>query len=103
MRIWLCLVFSSFSCFGVFFFFFSSRRRHTRCLSDWSSDVCSSDLAHYLVKAWDGGIIQFVAESDTAYHARSADPYTIGIEHEFDWRYGIWHTEAQYRDRKSVV
>src|SRR5205814_3771793 len=25
--------------------FFSSRRRHTRCLSDWSSDVCSSDLA----------------------------------------------------------
>src|SRR5205814_5375651 len=27
-----------------FFFFFSSRRRHTRCLSDWSSDVCTSDL-----------------------------------------------------------
>src|SRR5947199_9429035 len=27
------------------FFFFSSRRRHTRCLSDWSSDVCSSDLS----------------------------------------------------------
>src|SRR5205814_7864451 len=26
------------------FFFFSSRRRHTRCLSDWSPDVCSSDL-----------------------------------------------------------
>src|ERR1035441_10988181 len=29
---------------SVHFFFFSSRRRHTRCLSDWSSDVCSSDL-----------------------------------------------------------
>src|SRR5690554_7582370 len=29
----------------VFFFFFSSRRRHTRCGRDWSSDVCSSDLA----------------------------------------------------------
>src|SRR5258705_13722291 len=28
----------------VILFFFSSRRRHTRCLSDWSSDVCSSDL-----------------------------------------------------------
>src|SRR2546429_3215514 len=27
-------------------FFFSSRRRHTRCSRDWSSDVCSSDLAH---------------------------------------------------------
>src|SRR3989337_3223125 len=30
-------------CFCVFFFF-SSRRRHTRCYRDWSSDVCSSDL-----------------------------------------------------------
>src|SRR6266498_346720 len=28
----------------VFCFFFSSRRRHTRCGRDWSSDVCSSDL-----------------------------------------------------------
>src|SRR2546422_8184891 len=27
-----------------FVFFFSSRRRHTRCSHDWSSDVCSSDL-----------------------------------------------------------
>src|SRR5437764_8074268 len=26
------------------FFFFSSRRRHTRYIGDWSSDVCSSDL-----------------------------------------------------------
>src|ERR1039458_10733686 len=32
------------SCLWFFLFFFSSRRRHTRCLSDWSSDVCSSDL-----------------------------------------------------------
>src|SRR5687768_17767319 len=28
----------------TFCFFFSSRRRHTRCSRDWSSDVCSSDL-----------------------------------------------------------
>src|SRR5438093_13360386 len=33
-------------------FFFSSRRRHTRLVSDWSSDVCSSDLgeAHGLFR-----------------------------------------------------
>src|SRR5438874_12309059 len=31
-------------------FFFSSRRRHTRSLRDWSSDVCSSDLEFKLVK-----------------------------------------------------
>src|SRR5215469_17734019 len=30
-----------FSCLQIFFF--SSRRRHTRSLRDWSSDVCSSD------------------------------------------------------------
>src|ERR671927_1841427 len=29
---------------AALFFFFSSRRRHTRSLCDWSSDVCSSDL-----------------------------------------------------------
>src|SRR2546422_4791739 len=29
------------------FFFFSSRRRHTRCSRDWSSDVCSSDLKSF--------------------------------------------------------
>src|SRR5439155_16405478 len=40
---------SLFSCIArpvfFFFFFFSSRRRHTRWPRDWSSDVCSSDLA----------------------------------------------------------
>src|SRR5262245_64635399 len=36
------LLLSVLSCSIIFFF--SSRRRHTRCLSDWSSDVCSSDL-----------------------------------------------------------
>src|SRR5438093_4864766 len=30
---------------GPLRFFFSSRRRHTRLVSDWSSDVYSSDLA----------------------------------------------------------
>src|SRR5437762_13278246 len=29
-------------------FFFSSRRRHTIYIGDWSSDVCSSDLARQL-------------------------------------------------------
>src|SRR5690554_7290086 len=42
------LLFLCFSlCFFFLFFFFSSRRRHTRCGRDWSSDVCSSDLLLY--------------------------------------------------------
>src|SRR5438034_10942008 len=36
-----------------YFFFFSSRRRHTRSLCDWSSDVCSSDLTRS-VWSWMG-------------------------------------------------
>src|SRR5437016_1120884 len=36
----------------IFFFFFSSRRRHTRLVSDWSSDVCSSDLARQQWAGW---------------------------------------------------
>src|SRR5437762_7514523 len=31
-------------------FFFSSRRRHTRYIGDWSSDVCSSDLDRHVVE-----------------------------------------------------
>src|SRR5260221_288520 len=33
-------------------FLFSSRRRHTRSLCDWSSDVCSSDLEPHPVDQW---------------------------------------------------
>src|SRR5258706_6572887 len=33
-------------------FFFSSRRRHTRLVSDWSSDVCSSDLSGRLTAGY---------------------------------------------------
>src|SRR5436190_16835893 len=42
-------------------FFFSSRRRHTRSLCDWSSDVCSSDLfvspntGYFLIRAHKAG------------------------------------------------
>src|SRR3989442_3537024 len=36
---------------SVAVFFFSSRRRHTRCGRDWSSDVCSSDLfTHHVAR-----------------------------------------------------
>src|SRR5690349_23483038 len=38
---------------SLYCFFFSSRRRHTRSLRDWSSDVCSSDLTPFL--DWQAG------------------------------------------------
>src|SRR5436190_4484709 len=50
------------------FFFFSSRRRHTRSLCDWSSDVCSSDL---VAKAFGAEVV--VAPS-TVLPIRALDP-----------------------------
>src|SRR2546429_5813537 len=57
------------------FFFFSGRRRHTICSRDWSSDVCSSDLAEleivvsYDQSWWPFGIITernaFTAKRDS--------------------------------------
>src|SRR5687768_14471551 len=47
----MSLVVWLFSCF----FFFSSRRRHTRCSRDWSSDVCSSDLGTPNGRIWAQG------------------------------------------------
>src|SRR5207245_6915404 len=43
-------------------FFFSSRRRHTRCYRDWSSDVCSSDLV--LEAAYQGSGSNMYAKKD---------------------------------------
>src|SRR5262245_64808084 len=66
----------------ICFFFFSSRRRHTRCLSDWSSDVCSSDLVALdeSIRAKYAGIVM-----DTAWalfeirmhHDPAADPNQV--------------------------
>jgi len=70
---------------------------------NWFRRPGSNASAHYLVRAWDGEITQLVAESDTAYHARDANPWTIGIEHEFYLRQGILHTDAQYRSSALLV
>ncbi|TMK24444.1 MAG: N-acetylmuramoyl-L-alanine amidase [Actinobacteria bacterium] len=69
---------------------------------NWFQNPRSHVSAHYLVRAWGGGITQFVAEGDTAYHARAANPWTIGIEHEYNPRQAIWHTDAQYRSSATT-
>src|SRR6266705_5034022 len=65
----------------MFFFFFSSRRRHTRSYGDWSSDVCSSDLAvrpRPARRRGVGGVVMAVIERDAkivnplGMHARPA-------------------------------
>ena len=66
------------------FFFFSSRRRHTRLVSDWSSDVCSSDLT--------------TVDADPS---PAGEPVGCVIEEPFR-AIGVGQDHAQV-DRKSVV
>src|SRR5256885_5488702 len=51
----------------VVFFFFSSRRRHTRLQGDWSSDVCSSDLAFPFLAAFGIGLAYLRSRVDSVY------------------------------------
>src|SRR3970040_317224 len=44
--------------------FFPSRRRHTRYIGDWSSDVCSSDLAAAARRALEGAGVRVAGERD---------------------------------------
>src|SRR5688572_31681500 len=46
-------------------FFFSSRRRHTRFDCDWSSDVCSSDLAAIAFSIVEGTDLAIAADEAT--------------------------------------
>src|SRR3989449_4815487 len=60
-------------------FFFSSRRRHTRCSRDWSSDVCSSDLRKKLspiVELESAGTVR--ARFSNVNSARSGDHVITG-------------------------
>src|SRR5215204_5315778 len=47
-------------------FFFSSRRRHTRSLCDWSSDVCSSDLASFGAQTFDDRELKRLGRTHTS-------------------------------------
>src|SRR5262245_62319226 len=80
-------------------FFFSSRRRHTRCLSDWSSDVCSSDLG--TAEQWDnavrlGPLLRSPAEARRQEFAEQLLPLRSAAT-------VVVHDPAVVEDRKSVV
>src|SRR5690554_5703366 len=55
-------------------FFFSSRRRHTRCGRDWSSDVCSSDLATAMVPTAEAAVENLQFQSSAAGLCQGALP-----------------------------
>src|SRR5215469_7287487 len=64
------------------FFFFSSRRRHTRSLRDWSSDVCYSDLKAFCAGA---DLAWMRAMADYTWEQNRADAQGLA-----DMLYAIW-------------
>ena len=72
------------------------------CIS-WFKNCDAEVSAHYVIRSADGQITQMVLEKDKAWHARTANGYTIGIEHE---AYGnVWEffTEEMYRSSADLV
>lgn len=62
----------------------------------WFQNSGSSASAHYMVRSSDGQVTQMVREYQKAWHAKSANPYSIGIEHEGYVSNPAWYTEAMY-------
>src|SRR5437016_11724879 len=72
------------SCTMFLFFFFSSRRRHTRLVSDWSSDVCSSDLVLFSAASLACGLasstgVLVAARAAQGFGAAIVSPSTLSI------------------------
>ncbi|MCY7295052.1 N-acetylmuramoyl-L-alanine amidase [Alteromonas sp. a30] len=69
----------------------------------WFQNTASSASAHFMVRSSDGQITQMVRESKKAWHARSANPYSIGIEHEGYVSNPAWYTNAMYSASAGIT
>lgn len=72
------------------------------CIS-WFKNCESSVSAHYVIRSADGQVTQMVREADKAWHARTANGYTIGIEHEAYGDIASFFTEAMYQSSANLV
>src|SRR5699024_11543870 len=82
-------------------FFFSSRRRHTRSKRDWSSDVCSSDLAA-LTKMEKANALQLVATNGSLTLRQTLMAVYNGQITATTALTGLW-TKAQTRSEERRV
>src|SRR6266542_4514539 len=92
-------------CYDVFFFF-SSRRRHTRCYRDWSSDVCSSDLVTtrcHLPTNPAFGVARTTAAEKPATATSNARAATLRINASFLPRPGVFPEHDHSREGKTCV
>src|SRR2546422_6448967 len=82
----------------LYYFFFSSRRRHTRCSRDWSSDVCSSDLSSSAVMTADE------LQAERAYHEHNVASIASQVgQNEAQLRYDQRQTEDRIQQAEANV
>ncbi len=72
------------------------------CIS-WFKNCDAEVSAHYVIRSFDGQVTQMVREADKAWHARTANGYTIGIEHEAYGDIASFFTEAMYQSSADLV
>ena len=69
----------------------------------WFKNCDAQVSAHYVIRSADGQITQMVREKDKAWHARTANGYTIGIEHEAYGNIWSYFTEEMYQSSAALV
>ena len=72
------------------------------CIS-WFKNCDAQVSAHYVIRSVDGQVTQMVLEKDKAWHARTANGYTIGIEHEAYGNVWSFFTEEMYQSSANLV
>ncbi|MEU3135004.1 MULTISPECIES: peptidoglycan-binding protein [unclassified Streptomyces] len=69
----------------------------------WFQNPASQVSAHYVIRSSDGEVTQTVRDKDTAWHARSANASSVGIEHEGWVDEPAWFTDAMYRSSAALT
>ena len=69
----------------------------------WFKNPDSGVSAHYVIRSSDGQITQMVREKDIAWHARTFNSSSIGIEHEGYANQTGWYTTAMYNASAALV
>src|SRR3546814_9502361 len=74
------------NCFGVVFFFFKQKTAYEMRISDWSSDVCSSDLYRWYGMAYLAGEHSVRPNMDVVWELlkRSDLEGALALTREFD-------------------
>src|SRR3546814_3209736 len=79
--VFVCLLFWFLLVSVLFFFFFKQKTAYEMRISDWSSDVCSSDLAAFALMAETGPVKVKQADRGSwfSHKAEEARPYSYKV------------------------